>query len=329
MSGFKLAFQPMTGQWEALGAAGSGAAQLARELRDLAGALGRCGGMEAFSTALAALGEGVETCGGRIAALGSRLEEIHSLYLQAEQRIADEIEGSPPQAVSGQGSPGPAEQAGQGESSPYGGTTGPLETAWNWIQEDHSLWEAGVSGSALGGAAVGSAGISALFYSSDFSMGDEYSQDTSQSLDGSNKKTEEGVSLGVGAGGSAGLLHAGAEGRIGGDYAGLYGEISGDVGVVTVGGTVGVFADDDSFFAGAKGEAGVYAAQGEVTGGLDLGFMKIGGSLEGSVGAGVSGEVGFDDGKFKIGASAALGLGGGFSLDLDFSPAIDWFKDFF
>ena len=217
------------------------------------------------------------------------------------------------------------EEEQQGENSPYGGTTGPLEEAWDWITQDHALWEAGVSGSTWGGVAVGSAGVSALFYSSEFSLGDKYSQETNQSLDGSHKSSEEEVSLGIGAGGSAGLFHAEAEGRVGGEYAGLYGEASGDLGVVTAGGTVGVFAGDDGFFAGAKGEAGVYAAQGEVTGGLDLGFMKIGGSLEGSVGAGVSGEIGFDDGKFSIGASAALGLGGGFSLDLDFSPIMDLF----
>lgn len=223
----------------------------------------------------------------------------------------------------------PVSNGDQGGDSPYGGKTGTLEEVWDWVKEDHALWEAGVSGSALGGVAVGSAGISGLFYSSDFNLGGEGGKETHQSFDGSNRETEEGISLGVGAGGSAGLLHAEAEGRIGGDYVGLYGEAAGDLGVVTAGGTIGVFVDDEGTFVGAQGELGAYAAQGEVTGGLDLGFMKIGGTLEGSVGAGVSGEIGYDDGTFKIGGSAALGLGGGFSLSIDLSPTIDWLTSLF
>ena len=210
----------------------------------------------------------------------------------------------------------PVSNGDQEESNPYGGKTGPLEEVWDWVKEDHALWEAGVSGSALGGAAVGSARISGLFYSSDFTLGGEGSGD-------------DGVSLGVGVGGSAGLLHAEAEGRVGGDYVGVYGEVAGDLGVVTAGGTIGVFADDEGLFAGAQGELGAYAAQGEVTGGLDLGFMKIGGTLEGNVGFGVSGEIGYDDGKFTIGASATPGLGGGFSLSVDLSPTIDWLTSLF
>ena len=211
----------------------------------------------------------------------------------------------------------------------YGGKTGALEEAWDWVKEDHALWEKSVSGSALGGVAVGSAGISGLFYSSNFNLGGEDSQTTNQSFDGSNRESEEGISLGVGAGGSAGLLHVEAEGRVGGEYVGVYGEAAGDLGVITAGGTAGVFVDDEGTFVGAQGELGAYAAQGEVTGGLDLGFMKIGGTLEGSVGAGVSGEIGYDDGTFKIGGSAALGLGGGFSLSIDLSPTIDWLTSLF
>lgn len=407
MSGFKVAFQPLAGQGEALGAAGSGAARLAQELRDLAAALGCYGGMDAFAAALSALGEGVEDCGGRISALGARLEEIRDLYLRTEEGLAGQMDGAASGAV-GTGTPsgaagtypGGAYPGGSGatapypgstypggsgavgtypentpggtgaagtypggttpsgtgatgpylgavtpvsaqrdpesspvenaqEDSPYGGVTGALEEAWNWVKEDHSLWEAGVSGSALGGMAVGSAAISALHYESEFTLGDEYSKETNRSFDGTQTETEEGISMGIGAGGSVSLLHAGAEGRFGGDYLGIYGEASGDVGVVTAGGTVGVFADEDGLFAGAQGELGAYAAQGEVTGGLDLGFMKIGGSLEGSVGFGVSGEIGFDDGEFTIGASATPGLGGGFSLSIDLSPTIDWIQEFF
>ena len=393
MSGFKVAFQPLVGQGEALGAAGSGAARLAQELRNVAAALGYYGGMDAFAAALSALGEEVEDCGGRISALGARLEEIRDLYLRTEEGLAGQMDGAAAGAVgtgtpsgaagtypagtypggsgavgtypentpggtgaagtypggttlSGTGATGPypgavtpvsaqrnpeSSPAGnaQEEDSPYGGVTGALEEAWNWVKEDHSLWEVGVSGSALGGMAVGSAAISALHYESEFTLGDEYSKETNRSFDGTQTETEEGISMGIGAGGSVSLLHAGAEGRFGGDYLGIYGEASGDVGVVTAGGTVGVFADEDGLFAGAQGELGAYAAQGEVTGGLDLGFMKIGGSLEASVGFGVSGEIGFDDGEFTIGASATPGLGGGFSLSIDLSPTIDWIQEFF
>ena len=223
----------------------------------------------------------------------------------------------------------PVSNGDQEESNPYGGKTGPLEEVWDWVKEDHALWEAGVSGSALGGAAVGSAGISGLFYSSDFTLGGEGSKETHQSSDGSKQETEESISLGVGAGVTAGLLHAEANGRVGGDYVGVYGEVAGDLGVVTAGGTAGVFVDEEGTLVGAQGELGAYAAQGEVTGGLDLGFMKIGGTLEGNVGFGVSGEIGYDDGEFTIGASATPGLGGGFSLSVDLSPTIDWLTSLF
>lgn len=362
-----LQFHPARMREEAqrLSSMAAGVGATLEELEPVPGLLQGQLGDSTLSQALAGLIRQGEDQAGALRELAGVLECVAAIYEGAERTLvtqAGQLPGSPGWRASGTGGgsiptpipTGPAQfgpflvddwlarlvleeeqQAGQaegsqgGEDTPYGGVTGPLDEAWDWVKEDHSWWQAGVNGDALGGVAVGSAGISVLHYASEFQLGDDYSKETNRSFDGTPGETEEGVSMGIGAGGSGSVLHAEAEGRIGGDYLGLYGEASGGAGVITAGGTVGVFADEEGFFAGAQGEAGVYAAQGEVTGGLDLGFMKIGGSLEGSVGLGVSGEIGFDNGEFTIGASATPGLGGGFSLSVDFSPVIDWFEDFF
>lgn len=121
------------------------------------------------------------------------------------------------------------------------------------------------------------------------------------------------------------MLHATADGRFGTDEIALYGEATGDVGVISASGTIGFMQTDDDIFLGVKGEAGVYAAQGKVSGGLDLNLLRIAASLEGQVGAGAKGVLGFENGVFEIGASAAFGLGGGFHFVIDINPLIDFF----
>lgn len=90
-------------------------------------------------------------------------------------------------------------------------------------------------------------------------------------------------------------------------------------------GSVGVFAEEDesgnvTYSAGVKGKVGAeaYAAQGEVSGGIDLFGIKINATLEGKAGgAGVSAEGKATTGGVsgKIGAGLGLGIGIGISID--------------
>lgn len=320
MSGFFISFRPAAGQEEALGRLAVRTGALAEELTGLAAQLGGYGGMEVFAAALSGLSGQISDSARVLDGLGVRLGEIQACYTRAERRMLarmDGLEAEAAQSVSAGPDAGTvAEVSTAAGGGGMGGVSGTQDEGWSWFWDDHSAWEAGTQGSAWGGVLAGSAGVSLLDYESEFKAGGEWD-------------SEDGLFAGLSGGGTFSTAGVDAEGRIGEDWLALYGEAAGDLGVVTTTGAVGVFQDDGELFAGVRGEAGLYAAQGEVTGGLDLGFMRIGGTLEGNVGVGAGVELGYDDGTIRIGATATPGVGGGFSLAIDLSPTIDFIAGLF
>ena len=69
-----------------------------------------------------------------------------------------------------------------------------------------------------------------------------------------------------------------------------------------------------------QGSAMAYVANGRVQGGINLGFIRIGGHVSGYVGAGASGRVGIYNNAFYIGGSLAAGLGVGAGISIGFNP---------
>ena len=55
--------------------------------------------------------------------------------------------------------------------------------------------------------------------------------------------------------------------------------------------------------------------------------MKVGGSVEGNIGFGVSGKVGFSGGKLRCEFGASLGLGFKVKFDIDIQGAVDAVKN--
>ena len=315
MSSFFISFRPAAGQTAALGGLAVRTCAVAEELMVLSAQLEAYGGMEAFGAALGTLAGQVSGSADSLAGLGRRLGEIQTCYAQAERRTLARMDGCPVQTVQAAfyGEAGAGRPIGGGG---MGGVSGTVDEGWSWLWEDHSAWETSAQGSTWGGVLAGSAEAALLKYESEHKAGGEW--------DG-----EDGPFWGLGVGGTFSAAGVDAEGRLGTDWLALYGEAAGDLGVVTTTGTLGVFQEEGDFFAGAKGEAGLYAAQGEVTGGIDLGFMKIGAALEGNVGVGAGAELGYDDGTIVVGATATAGVGGGFSLAIDLSPTIDYITSLF
>lgn len=138
---------------------------------------------------------------------------------------------------------------------------------------------------------------------------------------------------GIGAEGSveAGLVQAEASGQVGNEHANANASAEGYVGA-EASGSVNLGKTDHGYglgaevegFAGAKAEGSV---GGEVAG--------VGGEVTGEAWAGIGAEadvnVGFEDGKFTVGASAgaALGVGGkvGGSITIDVNQTVDTVRD--
>ena len=76
-----------------------------------------------------------------------------------------------------------------------------------------------------------------------------------------------------------------------------------------------------------SGDAGAYACKGSVSGKANLLGVKVGGSVEGNVGFGVSGKVGFSGGKLRCEFGASLGLGFKVKFDIDIQGAVDAVKN--
>jgi len=77
---------------------------------------------------------------------------------------------------------------------------------------------------------------------------------------------------------------------------------------------------EDGIELNAKGKAMVSAAEGEVEGTINILGLEITGTLGGYAGGlGVEGEIGLDDGKFKIKGGAAALLGGSVGLEIGFN----------
>lgn len=104
--------------------------------------------------------------------------------------------------------------------------------------------------------------------------------------------------------------------------------IGGSAGIDLDGGNVvvngGASVDLDSGDFGAKGEVGVYAGKGKIDGTINLGPFEISGSAGVSWGAGIGGNLGFEDGKFGIGGSISCGPGVSAGISIGFNP--EWFK---
>lgn len=84
---------------------------------------------------------------------------------------------------------------------------------------------------------------------------------------------------------------------------------------------------DGKLEASLEGEAGAYAAKGSISGKAGLLGVKVGASIEGSVGVGVTAKVGFTGGKLRCEFGACLGLGGKVKFEIDVQGAVDAVKN--
>lgn len=129
-----------------------------------------------------------------------------------------------------------------------------------------------------------------------------------------------------------------AKARLGNDNVNINGSAKGSVmeAKAYAKGTAGVITETDEFgnttySVGAEGKVGAeaYAAQGEVSGGIDIFGIKINATLEGKAGgAGVTAEGKVTTGGVSGKIGAGLGLGAGIGISIDWSDwnVFGWFK---
>ena len=77
----------------------------------------------------------------------------------------------------------------------------------------------------------------------------------------------------------------------------------------------------------AEGDAGAYACKGSIGGKANLLGVKVGGSVEGNVGVGVSGKIGLTGGKLRCEFGASLGIGFKVKFDVDVQGTVDAVKN--
>jgi len=134
------------------------------------------------------------------------------------------------------------------------------------------------------------------------------------------KTTTEFLNAEIGAGVDVSIVAADGEAGIGSDMLGA--EVSGEgaLGNAELSGKGEFSVGEDGIELNAKGKAMVSAAEGEVEGTINILGLEITGTLGGYAGGlGVEGEIGLDDGKFKIKGGAAALLGGSVGLEIGFN----------
>lgn len=132
--------------------------------------------------------------------------------------------------------------------------------------------------------------------------------------------TEEFLNAEIEAGVDVSILAADGEAGVGNDMLGA--EIEGEcsVGNAELSGKGEFSVGEDGIELNAKGKAMVSAVEGEAEGTINILGLEITVSAGGYAGAlGVEGEIGIDDGKFKIKGGAAAGIGGSVGIEVGFN----------
>ena len=128
------------------------------------------------------------------------------------------------------------------------------------------------------------------------------------------KSVTKFVNAEVGAGASVSVISADAEAGVGSEMLGIEGDAEGSIGNAKAE-VEGKFSiTEDGVNANLKGEAMVSAAEGQVSGTINILGIEITGKIGGYAGAlGVEGKVGIEDNKFVMegGVAALLGVSGG------------------
>ncbi len=140
------------------------------------------------------------------------------------------------------------------------------------------------------------------------------------------------------AGAEAHGLRLVGKGKIGNNKASIFGRADGSIGHAAASGSVGVGAitieDPDTkekktalgIEAGGSLKAEVFT--GKISGGFSIMGVKFSGSLKGSaISAGLEGKAQLTTGGISLGLGAALGLGGGFEVSIDWTGLKDKFMD--
>lgn len=137
------------------------------------------------------------------------------------------------------------------------------------------------------------------------------------------KETMEFISIGAEVGASVQVLGAEGSLNIGDDMAGFGISGEGGIGVAEAKGEIGMKIDDDGkVIAKAEGKAMVAAAQGKAEATFSIFGLDIKISAGGYAGAiGAEGEIGFENGKFKMEGGVAAILGFSLGIEIGFNDA--------
>ena len=131
------------------------------------------------------------------------------------------------------------------------------------------------------------------------------------------------------ASGKAGYAPDALKDILGKDFnlVGVEGAAEGKVGHVEANAGAKARIVDGKLELAAEGDAGAYAVKGSVSGRANLLGVKVGGSLEGNVGVGVSGKIGLTGGKLRCEFGVSVGLGFKVKFDIDVQGAVDAVKN--
>jgi hypothetical protein len=131
---------------------------------------------------------------------------------------------------------------------------------------------------------------------------------------------DPGVSTSVGI--SVTALSLSTQTEYGDRNLGVEAEAEGEIGSADAGFEGGIGLDDKTRQPEAyvKAEAGASVFKGEVSGGFNIFGIHIGIGAHGdAVGVGAEGQIGYHDGKYKIGGGVTCGVGGGIDLEIGFA----------
>ena len=133
------------------------------------------------------------------------------------------------------------------------------------------------------------------------------------------------ANVGVAASVGVSLLCAAAYMTVGNSNLGATTRASGSVVGAQASGGARISVGEHGANVYADGRVMAYLARGNVSQSINLGPIRIGGSLYGYAGAaGVSGIIGVQDGQFRIGGTGALGVGGGGSFSVGLNTDFNW-----
>lgn len=146
---------------------------------------------------------------------------------------------------------------------------------------------------------------------------------------GSLEITGGGIEAEIGVALSA--FTAEAEAQLGSDMLGLHGKAGIEAGKAEAKGSLGVGLWDENGNFNPKTSVELSAeaivAEASLTGGVDIGGVKV--DAKGSVnfGLGAHADIGLRDGKFSVDIGASLGVGASIKFDVDISGAIEYAGD--